>query len=202
MDAGEISISKAAKLARELNKAVRARKPPKGKSGKKRKTPLLVNVFDDSQIDKLIDRLAGLIEARGRAFCESQSLKNCLDRLEAFAAEFYEWAGKPAPEQEIIPDALNTPEFRTAWDAWKKYRKEIKHALAPTTRRRQLQMMEQWGVEAAIKAIDTSITKGWHGLFESEAKASATHDTKHDAEAQNAWLDRTAQRRREQGIQA
>jgi hypothetical protein len=154
--------------------------------------------FDDAKVDRLLEELAALLEARGQAFGDTPELKSLADDLDALTARWHQMAGKPAPEQEIVPDELGTPEFQRAWEEWKQHRKEIKRGLTPTTRRRQLKQLAEWGLDAAIKAIDTSITKGWHGLFEPEGSTNAT---KHEPEAKEAWLERTAQRRREQGIQ-
>lgn len=65
-----------------------------------------------------------------------------------------------------LPAVLDTPEFRAAWAEWERYRREIKKALTPSTRKRQLAKLSGWGVDRAVAAIEASIEHGWQGLFE------------------------------------
>lgn len=160
-----ISLSAAAKLAREINKAVHEAKPSKNGKPKKSKKEQLLPFPDDAKIDRAFEEVLAALEARQQAFGHKPELKAILDDVDAALARWHEFAGKPAPEQEIIPDELDTPEFRKVWDEWKAYRKEIKNRLSPTMRRRQLKELAEWGLETAIKSMETSMTKGWHGLF-------------------------------------
>lgn len=131
---------------------------------------MLLPFFDDARIDRLFEEIIAALEARGQAFGYTPELKAIIDDMDAVIARWHEFAGKPAPEQEIIPDELDTPDFRKVWEEWKAYRKEIKNRLPPTTRRRQLKQLAEWGLEAALKSIETSLTNGWRGLFPPEDK--------------------------------
>ena len=70
----------------------------------------------------------------------------------------------------MIPENLNTPEFLTTWEAWKRYRTEIKHKLTPSTANAQLKKFAEWGPDRAIAAITYTIEKGWQGIQEPAAK--------------------------------
>jgi hypothetical protein len=77
---------------------------------------------------------------------------------------------KVAVAPVVIPQPLDCEEFKTAWDAYLSYRKESKFkTLKPTSINRQLDEMSTWGVERSIQAINTTITKGWQGVFEPTA---------------------------------
>jgi len=65
---------------------------------------------------------------------------------------------------EVLPSVLDTPEFRDAWARWKEYRKEIRHKLTKSTTEKQLKALARLGHDAAIAAIERSITNGWRGL--------------------------------------
>ena len=65
-----------------------------------------------------------------------------------------------------FPENLNTPEFKQVWEEWEKHRREIRHKITPTTRKRQLKKLSEWGTDKAIRAINRSIDNGWTGLYE------------------------------------
>lgn len=65
-----------------------------------------------------------------------------------------------------IPEALKTPDFVSAFDRWEKHRREIRHALTPTSRAALLKKIGEWGPARGVAAINHSIEKGWQGLFE------------------------------------
>lgn len=65
----------------------------------------------------------------------------------------------------VFPPDLDTPDFAEAWDEWEAYRRETKKALAPTTIKRQLAMLDKLGSDLAIESISQSIEAGWTGLF-------------------------------------
>lgn len=70
---------------------------------------------------------------------------------------------KPAP---AIPAELDTEEFRVAWAAWEKHRREIKKTLTPTTLERQFKTLLGFGVARAIRALENSIEQGYTGIVE------------------------------------
>jgi len=74
---------------------------------------------------------------------------------------------------------FESDEFRTAWNSWVDYRKEIKKKLTFSTVDRLFKEMKKWGEAKAIISIDLSIQNGWQGLFEparSESGKTLTND--------------------------
>ena len=67
---------------------------------------------------------------------------------------------------EALPQSLDTPEFRAAWDEWKAYKVEGRAKLTESTRAKQLKKLAGWGTSRGIAAIELSIASGWKGLFE------------------------------------
>lgn len=61
---------------------------------------------------------------------------------------------------------FTSDEFRTAWNSWVDYRKEIKKKLTHSTVEKIFKEMQKWGEAKAIISIDLSIQNGWQGLFE------------------------------------
>lgn len=79
------------------------------------------------------------------------------------------------PEQtkaQPIPSALDTPEFRRAFEDFRTHRRESKKKLTPTAERSQLKRLEKIGVDRAIAAIEHSIAQGWQGIFESNERGN------------------------------
>lgn len=60
---------------------------------------------------------------------------------------------------------FGSPAFLTAWESWQKYRRERKQALTPSTIKAQLEKLASLSESEAIAVIQTSIEKGWQGLF-------------------------------------
>jgi hypothetical protein len=58
--------------------------------------------------------------------------------------------------------------FKTAWDDWVGYRKEIKKPLTKRSMQAQLDEFARWGSERAIAAIRHTIRMTWQGLREPE----------------------------------
>lgn len=75
-----------------------------------------------------------------------------------------------------VPEALDTPAFRKAWEDWKKYRKQARKPLTPISMERQFSMLSRLGAAAAVASIERSIERGWQGLFEPE-NGSVPHDS-------------------------
>ena len=74
---------------------------------------------------------------------------------------------KVADAPVVFPQSLDRDDFKTAWDSYIAYRREAKlKALKPVSITRQLAEMEAWGIERSIQAINTTIAKGWQGIFE------------------------------------
>lgn len=67
---------------------------------------------------------------------------------------------KKAEPQIEIPVGINLE----AWDAWVRYRKEIKKKMTPMTQKQQLKFLAQ-NVPDHLEIIRNSIRNGWTGLF-------------------------------------
>lgn len=76
---------------------------------------------------------------------------------------------------------FTSEEFRTAWNSWVDYRKEIKKKLTHSTVEKIFKEMQKWGEAKAIISIDLSIQNGWQGLFEpARSERNAKIITKQD----------------------
>jgi len=76
---------------------------------------------------------------------------------------------------------FTSDEFRTAWNSWVDYRKEIKKKLTHSTVEKIFKEMQKWGEAKAIISIDLSIQNGWQGLFEpARSERNAKIITKQD----------------------
>ncbi len=73
-----------------------------------------------------------------------------------------------------LPSALDSREFRSAWDDWVGHRKEIRKPLTPTCIKQQLAKMADWGQERSIVAMRHTMAMGWQGLREPEIATQAT----------------------------
>jgi hypothetical protein len=74
------------------------------------------------------------------------------------------------PPPTEYPPALDCPAFRTAWEEFLQHRKEKKTPVTPTAQKNMFRKFVSWGTHNAIDAIDTSISNGWTGVFEPNAK--------------------------------
>ncbi len=89
-----------------------------------------------------------------------------------------------------LPPALDTPEFREAWDEWKQHRKELKKPLTPTASRRLLLKLEGWGADRSVAAIINSIENSWQGIFEPKADSGCGPSTTSSLSRSAATLTR------------
>ena len=64
-----------------------------------------------------------------------------------------------------IPEELNTETFITVWHEWIDYRKSKRQTLTDFTAKKQLNKLAKHGLDAAIWALDESMTQGWQGIF-------------------------------------
>ena len=71
-----------------------------------------------------------------------------------------------------IPKELDTPEFKTKWQEWLKFRRTYKKPVNPPGARTSLKRLEALGPTAAVAVIDTSIANDWQGLFPERSKAN------------------------------
>ncbi len=73
---------------------------------------------------------------------------------------------KKEEEEESLTLPFASIEFKTSWEKWLKYRKEIKKPITPTMAETQLKNLEGMGEKRAIAMIENTIGKGWQGLRE------------------------------------
>lgn len=78
--------------------------------------------------------------------------------------------------KKLDPLPFNTPAFIAAWNKWVDYRRDIKKPMHWKTMNSMFVDMKRWGESATIEAIETSIKKGWIGLFATAATRPLTPD--------------------------
>jgi hypothetical protein len=64
-----------------------------------------------------------------------------------------------------LPPELDTPEFREAWDAWAKSRREAGKAHTPNTVKLALRKLARFPIEVAVAAVWAAAEGGWQGIF-------------------------------------
>jgi len=80
-------------------------------------------------------------------------------------------------EGDGIPEELNTPEFREAWDAYLAMRKENKWAtLKPSSLKARFKEFKEHGIEESIRALEESVRQGWRGVFPGNQQAGQHDD--------------------------
>lgn len=85
-----------------------------------------------------------------------------------------------------FPPELNSEQFQIAWSEWVAYRRQIKKKLPPPTISKQLAKLAKWGPTKAIQSIELSISNGWQGLFDPDAKRGNGNSAGNSAALQ-AW---------------
>lgn len=70
----------------------------------------------------------------------------------------------------ILP--FGSPEFKTVWDEWIIFRKELKKKLTLSTAKKQMQFLGGRAENEAIEIINQSITNGWTGLFQMQSNGN------------------------------
>lgn len=80
----------------------------------------------------------------------------------------------------VMPEALDTAEFRAAWEAWTADRRERRKPLTERGADMQLRKLAEWGSARAVAAIEHSIANGYQGIFEArpERGGGKTRDDK------------------------
>ena len=74
---------------------------------------------------------------------------------------------------EVVPSAIDTPDFRAAWSDWKQHRREKRKPVTPLSAKQALLELEAMGSERAVAAIRHSIGKGWVGIFPPDRSGAA-----------------------------
>ncbi len=77
---------------------------------------------------------------------------------------------KEEPSAEDLKLPFDSEEFSEAWEDWRKFKREKRQTLTPSTIKLQLSKLRGIGEDRAIAAIETSICHGWTGIFEEKGK--------------------------------
>ena len=85
---------------------------------------------------------------------------------------------KPAQDMPEIPESLDTPAFRSAWNDFIAHRKSIRKPMSPKAAQLNLNTCISLGCENAIRAIEQSIANGWTGIFEPKASTPGVNGSK------------------------
>ena len=96
-------------------------------------------------------------------------------------------ASPPEEDEEKIPETLDTPEFRLAWNDWIADKKDRKEKLTPRARKMQLERLGKFDVPTAIAMIQQSITNAWKGIFELKADRGGNGQGVHDPGEERDW---------------
>lgn len=67
-------------------------------------------------------------------------------------------------EMDLIPAALDTPEFREAWECWCEWKSTQKGGWTARMRGMALRRLERWGCAAAVAALEHS-TGCFRGIY-------------------------------------
>jgi len=73
-------------------------------------------------------------------------------------------SAKYRPEEEKLPQQLDTPRFRNGWGLWCAHRSEIKKPLKPTQVKEQLKGLSEAGEAKAYDTVLHTVAMGWQGL--------------------------------------
>lgn len=71
-----------------------------------------------------------------------------------------------------LPESLNTPEFRVAWDNWLKDRKLRRKPVTDYAEELQIKKLEPFGSARAISFIELAIEKGWTGIITDDERST------------------------------
>ena len=67
-----------------------------------------------------------------------------------------------------FPPDLDTDRFRAAWAEWRQHRVELHRPMTPTSERRLLLKLADWGESRAVAAVIYSIEQNWRGIYEAK----------------------------------
>ena len=82
----------------------------------------------------------------------------------------------PEAEAKVIPDGLDTVDFKAAWADWMAFRMRLKRIKDPERMfAGQLAWLEPFGPETAAAILRQSIRNGWQGLFELKQPQGPAH---------------------------
>ena len=83
--------------------------------------------------------------------------------------------GKGKVKKEI-PEELNVPEFRKAWEDYLTMRRQNKWAtLKEATLQAKFEEFIEHGVEESVRALKQSVRQGWRGIFPGKDRKDSKH---------------------------
>ena len=71
---------------------------------------------------------------------------------------------------DALPLPFDSADFKLFWANWEQHRKEKKAKLTPTAIKQQLARLAEIGEERAIAALKHSMSNGWQGIYEPDAR--------------------------------
>lgn len=74
-----------------------------------------------------------------------------------------------------FPINLNNSSFKSKWEEWTKYRKELKKSLTPSSAKSQIAFLSEH-FKDAVGIIECSIMNGWTGLFALKNNGTKTRE--------------------------
>ena len=172
-----ISLAQAEQLAAkppEEQKAEVAEVIEEAKRGRGRPRKEPQEALDD-EITRILEQVQEAFAKRGEMVGDAQpEHRQCVT---TFGYLLEHWAvASGQRDKDALPEELDTPEFREAWQAWTTHLREKRHKQTPTARKMQLKKCLGWGVERAVAALRHSTTNGWTGLYESKGTQEASVD--------------------------
>lgn len=84
-----------------------------------------------------------------------------------------------SPEGDLcleLPEGLNTPEIKEAWEAWIRHRQEAKSSATKVSQERTIKKLLKMGPERALAALDHSISNNWLGIYEPDSSRNSARE--------------------------
>src|SRR5690606_19110036 len=100
------------------------------------------NPYAFAELLQQVDEAVGRLPDEGDRRAAAKKIRKVADK--------HDPAPKWRPEEAEIPAALDTPEFRAAWEEWCAYRRRRKPAITENAARKQLAKMAKHPVEICI----------------------------------------------------
>lgn len=109
-------------------------------------------------------KIAGSLGGKAKKTPPQANAKRTLSERQASASNQNQ--NQNQNKEESLPLPFPSLEFKTSWEKWLQYRKEIKKPITPTMMESQLGNLKAMGEKRAIAMIENTICKGWQGLRE------------------------------------
>ena len=79
---------------------------------------------------------------------------------------------KQKVEDHEIPSVLRDDRFMAAWGSWVADRRERRKPITARAAKKQLERLEAFGLEKAIRALDKAVECGWQGIYDPDGGAT------------------------------